>query len=55
MDLRSRLETAMPDGPREFLIKTTNGMAIGLFGTLIMGTIIAVFADIPGLEPVKDF
>lgn len=28
---------------------TTNGMAIGLFGTLIIGTIIGIFGKIPGL------
>lgn len=38
-----------------FLMTTTNGMAIGLFGTLIIGTIISVFADIPGLETVDSF
>jgi uncharacterized membrane protein len=32
--------------------QTSNGMAIGLFGTLIIGTIIAQFAKIPGLEIV---
>ena len=37
------------------LMKTTNGMAIGLFGTLIIGTVIALFAKIPGLERVGDF
>lgn len=31
------------------LMRTTNGMAIGLFGTLIIGTIINLFAQIPGL------
>lgn len=51
----SRISEAMPYGPKEFFIRTTNGMAIGLFGTLIIGTIIAVFADIPGLEPIGDF
>ncbi len=40
---------------KEFLMTTTNGMAIGLFGTLIIGTILSVFADIPGLETVGDF
>ena len=40
---------------RVFLMTTTNGMAIGLFGTLIIGTILSVFADIPGLETVSDF
>ena len=38
-----------------FLMTTTNGMAMGLFGTLIIGTIISVFADIPGLETVDSF
>jgi len=37
------------------LMKTTNGMAIGLFGTLIIGTVIALFAKIPGLERIGDF
>ena len=40
---------------KQFLMTTTNGMAIGLFGTLIIGTILDVFADIPGLETVGDF
>ena len=40
---------------KQFLMTTTNGMAIGLFGTLIIGTILDVFADIPGLETVRDF
>jgi len=40
---------------KQFLMTTTNGMAIGLFGTLIIGTILNVFADIPGLETVGDF
>ena len=35
---------------RDFLMKTTNGMAIGLFGTLIIGTIFAQFGRIPGLD-----
>lgn len=38
-----------------FLAKTTNGMAIGLFGTLIIGTIIALFAKIPGMGVINDF
>jgi uncharacterized membrane protein len=37
---------------KDFLAKTTNGMAIGLFGTLIIGTIIALFAKIPHFETV---
>lgn len=35
---------------KEFLMTTTNGMAIGLFGTLIIGTIINLFSQIPGLS-----
>ncbi|MBR5750634.1 MAG: PTS sugar transporter subunit IIC, partial [Bacilli bacterium] len=38
-----------------FLMKSTNGMALGLFGTLIIGTIIALFAKIPGLQGIADF
>lgn len=34
------------------LMTTTNGMAIGLFGTLIIGTIIDLFAKIPHLEGI---
>lgn len=37
---------------KEFLMKTTNGMAIGLFGTLIIGTIFDLFAKIPHLESI---
>ena len=37
---------------RDFLMKTTNGMAIGLFGTLIIGTIFALFAKIPHMEGI---
>ncbi len=40
---------------KNVLMKTTNGMAIGLFGTLIIGTVIALFAKIPGLERVGDW
>ena len=40
---------------KEVLMKTTNGMAIGLFGTLIIGTVIALFAKIPGLERIGDW
>ncbi|MCI2111811.1 MAG: PTS sugar transporter subunit IIC [Bacilli bacterium] len=39
---------------RGFLATTTNGMAIGLFGTLIIGTIIALFAKIPGCESIDE-
>ena len=35
---------------KEFFMTTTNGMAIGLFGTLIIGTIINLFSQIPGLS-----
>ena len=38
-----------------FLMKSTNGMALGLFGTLIIGTIIALFAKIPGCEDIAKF
>ena len=37
---------------KNWIMKTTNGMAIGLFGTLIIGTIIDLFAKIPGLEQI---
>ena len=37
---------------RTFLMKTTNGMAIGLFGTLIIGTILDLFGKIPHMEGV---
>jgi uncharacterized protein len=37
---------------RDFFAVTTNGMAIGLFGTLIIGTIISLFARIPGCESI---
>lgn len=40
---------------RSFLATTTNGMAIGLFGTLIIGTIIGLFAGIPHLEAIATF
>ncbi|MBP5694929.1 MAG: PTS sugar transporter subunit IIC [Bacilli bacterium] len=35
---------------KEKAMITTNGMAIGLFGTLIIGTIINLFSKIPGIE-----
>ena len=35
------------------LMRTTNGMAIGLFGTLIIGTIIDLFGQIPGAEVIS--
>lgn len=37
---------------KSFLMTTTNGMAIGLFGTLIIGTIINLFAQIPNLQAI---
>ncbi len=36
-------------------MKTTNGMAIGLFGTLIIGTIFDLFAKIPGLSIISSW
>ena len=40
---------------RSFFMTTTNGMAIGLFGTLIIGTIIDLFAKIPGAEVIGEW
>lgn len=40
---------------KNVLMKTTNGMAIGLFGTLIIGTVIALFAKIPGLDRLTEW
>ena len=40
---------------KDFLASTTNGKAIGLFGTLIIGTIIGLFAKIPSLEAIGAF
>ena len=40
---------------RDFLMKTTNGMAIGLFGTLIIGTIFDLFGKIPHMEGILVF
>lgn len=37
---------------KTFLMTTTNGMAIGLFGTLIIGTIFDLFAKIPGASVI---
>lgn len=37
------------------LMQTTNGMAIGLFGTLILGTILDLFTRIPHFEALKSF
>ena len=37
---------------KTFFMTTTNGMAIGLFGTLIIGVIINLFSRIPGLAVV---
>ncbi|MCQ2743033.1 MAG: PTS sugar transporter subunit IIC, partial [Bacilli bacterium] len=35
---------------KEFMMKTTNGMAIGLFGTLIIGTVLNLLAKIPAMQ-----
>ncbi len=35
---------------KDKVMVTSNGMAIGLFGTLIIGTIVGLFAKIPGAE-----
>ncbi len=40
---------------KEKLMTTTNGMAIGLFGTLIIGTILDLFAQIPGFSSLSSF
>lgn len=48
-------ETAPKMTVKEFLMRTTNGMALGLFGTLIIGTILSAVSDIPGLETVDTF
>ncbi len=40
---------------KEKLMSSTNGMAIGLFGTLIIGTILDLFARIPGLEFIATY
>ncbi len=40
---------------KNFLMKTTNGMAIGLFGTLIIGTIFDLFGKIPHMEGILVF
>lgn len=37
------------------LMRTTNGMAIGLFGTLIIGTIIDLFGQIPGASVISSW
>ena len=37
---------------RDFVMKSTNGMAIGLFGTLIIGTILDLFGKIPHMEAI---
>ena len=41
---------SLPRRIKSFFMKTTNGMAIGLFGTLIIGTILNLFAKIPYFE-----
>ena len=40
---------------KSFFMTTTNGMALGLFGTLIIGVIINLFARIPNLELIGEF
>lgn len=40
---------------RQNAMTTTNGMAIGLFGTLIIGTILDLFAQIPGFSAMSSF
>lgn len=40
---------------KEKLMTTTNGMAIGLFGTLIIGTILDLFTQIPGLSALSSW
>lgn len=40
---------------KSFFMNTTNGMAIGLFGTLIIGTVLNLFARIPHLEVMGTF
>lgn len=42
-----------PNGFIRYLGTTTNGMAIGLFGTLIIGTVIAQIGSIPGLSALN--
>ena len=40
---------------KKFFMTTTNGMAIGLFGTLIIGVIINLFSRIPGCSVIGDY
>lgn len=40
---------------KTFLMQSTNGMAIGLFGTLIIGTILDLFAKIPFLSSLSSW
>lgn len=40
---------------KDKLMTTTNGMAIGLFGTLIIGTILDLFAKIPGMSELSSW
>ena len=40
---------------KRFLMTTTNGMSIGLFGTLIIGVIINLFSRIPGCGVIGDY
>ncbi len=45
-------QLSKPQQVKRFFMTTTNGMAIGLFGTLIIGVIINLFSKIPGLAVV---
>lgn len=47
-------ELSKPQRVKRFFMTTTNGMAIGLFGTLIIGVIINLFARIPGCKVIGD-
>ncbi len=52
MEIKSSVKTFFSRF-KDNLMKTTNGMAIGLFGTLIIGTIINVFGRIPHVEALS--
>ena len=49
------MEEKKPHPIKSFLMNSTNGMAIGLFGTLIIGTVLNLFARIPHLEAMGTF
>ena len=40
---------------KEKIMSSTNGMAIGLFGTLIIGTILDLFTKIPALAFLSSY